>query len=288
MIAVVGATGNTGRAVAKELMALGERPLCIVRNEEKAREVLGPDARIAVAELTDGDALEKALAGVKRVFVVTGHNPAMAEQQIGVMHAAERAGAEYLVRVSGGRAVVGPDSASVVGRGHHAIEEALKKSRLGWVILRPGLFMQNTFTQAASIKNEGKMVLAFPKDMPLAFVDVRDTGAIGARILRDPAPHAGKTYEYTGALSSYGEFAEVFSDVLGKPIAYVGVTPEQLEETLKSRGMPDWLVTHLGTIARVAADGAFSTENTQPIRDIVGREPLTTRQFVEYYKAMFS
>ena len=36
--------------------------------------------------------MEKALSGVKRVFVVTGHNPAMAEQQIGVMQAAERAG----------------------------------------------------------------------------------------------------------------------------------------------------------------------------------------------------
>jgi NAD(P)H dehydrogenase (quinone) len=45
MIAVVGATGNTGRATVKELRALGENPICVVRNAEKAREVLGADAK---------------------------------------------------------------------------------------------------------------------------------------------------------------------------------------------------------------------------------------------------
>ena len=58
-IAVVGATGNTGRAVVKELRELGQEPLCVVRNAEKAREVLGAGAKIAVAELTDRAALEK-------------------------------------------------------------------------------------------------------------------------------------------------------------------------------------------------------------------------------------
>ncbi|HEY4773191.1 MAG TPA: NmrA family NAD(P)-binding protein [Xanthobacteraceae bacterium] len=287
MIAVIGATGNTGRAVVKELRALGEDPLCIVRNPDKAREVLGADARTAVAELTDRAALEKALRGVTRVFVVTGHNPQMTEQQNTVLEAAEAAGAKFLVRVSGGRAVVGPDAESVVGRGHHAVEERLRKSSLGWVILRPGLFMQNTLGQAQSIKAESKMVLPFPKDLPIAFIDVRDTGAVGARILREPAAHAGKTYEFTGVTTNYGEFANVFSEVLGRPITYVAITPEQAEQGMKARGMPDWLVTHMVAIARAGANGAFSTENTQPIREIVGRAPITTRQFVEDHKALF-
>ena len=40
MYAVVGATGNSGRAVVKELVALGEKPVSVVRNADKAREVL--------------------------------------------------------------------------------------------------------------------------------------------------------------------------------------------------------------------------------------------------------
>ena len=180
-IAVVGATGNTGRAVVKELRALGQNPVCIVRNADKARDVLGADAKTAVAELTDRPALEKALAGVQSVFVVTGHNPSMVEQQNNVLDAALKAGAQYLVRVGGGRAVAKADSESMVGRGHAAIEERLKASGIKWVILRPGLFMQNVLGQAASIKADSKMVLPFAKDLPVALIDVRDTGAVGSR-----------------------------------------------------------------------------------------------------------
>jgi uncharacterized protein YbjT (DUF2867 family) len=288
MIAVVGATGNTGRAVVKELKQLGQNPICVVRNAEKGREVLGADAKTAVADLADRAALEKALQGVESVFVVTGHNPQMVEQQNNVLDAALKAGAKYLVRVGGGRAVAVADSESVVGRGHAAIEERLRQSGIKWVILRPALFMQNVLTQAASIKNDSKMVLPFAKDLPVALTDVRDTGAVGARILIDPAPHAGQVYEFTGKLTSYGEFAGVFSQVLGRTIAYVGITPEQAEQGMKSRGMPDWLIAHLVTIAKLGAGGAFSTENTKLIDDLVKRAPITTRQFVEDHKALFA
>ena len=287
MIAVVGATGNTGRAVVKALKALGQDPICIVRNAQKAREVLGPDAKTAVAELTDRPALEQALKGVTSVFVVTGHNPQMVEQQNNVLDATLQAGVTYLVRVSGNRQLITPDSGSVIGRSHYAIEEKLRASGIKWVILRPGLFMQNTLAQAPLIKNENKMALAFPKDVPLAFVDTRDSGAFAAHVVRDPGKHAGKTYEYTGVRSSFGEFAKDFSELLGRPITYVELSLEQAEQAMKGRGMPDWLVAHQIAVARAAAKGGFSNENTQPILEILGRSPLTIKQFIEDHKAAF-
>jgi uncharacterized protein YbjT (DUF2867 family) len=288
MIAVIGATGNTGRATVRELKGLGENPLCIVRNADKAREVLGVDAKTALAEITDRAALEKAFKGIKSVFVVTGHNPQLVEQQTNVIDAAKAAGVDFLVKVSGGKAVIKPDAESVVFRGHYAIEEHLKKSGLKWAILRPGLFMQNTFTVAPMIKSDSKMVTPFPKNVPMCFIDVRDTGALGARVLRDPEKYAGRVYDFTGAKTSYEEFAKVFSEVLGRPITYVAATLEQAEQGMRSRNMPDWLIAHLLAVARAGAAGAFAEEMTGPIRDIVGRAPLTTRQFVEAHKAMFA
>jgi uncharacterized protein YbjT (DUF2867 family) len=288
MIAVIGATGNTGRATVKELKALGENPLSIVRNVDKAREVLGADAKTAVAEITDKPALEKALKGCNSVFMVTGHNPQVAEQQIGIIEAAKAAGVGYFVKVSGGKAVVKPDAESAVFRSHYAVEQHLMKSGLKWTILRPGLFMQNTFTVAPMIKSDSKMVTPFPKDIPLCFIDVRDTGALGARVVRDPGKHAGKIYNFSGAKTTYEEFAKVFSQVLGRPITYVAATIEQAEQGMRARNMPDWLVAHLVAVARAAANGAFSEEMTQPIQEIVGRAPLTTKQFVEAHKAMFA
>lgn len=287
MIAVIGATGNTGRATVKELQALGKDPLCVVRDAEKAKKVLAPGSRTAVAEITDRAALEQALRGIKSVFVVTGHNPQTGAQQINILEAAKAAGVEFFAKVSGGRALVSPNSPSVVGRGHYEIEQAIKSSGLDWCILSPGLFMQNTFTQIESIKSDGKIIQPFASDLPLAFIDVRDTGAVGARIVANPTTHAGKTYAFTGALTTYADFARDFSDVLGKPITYIGVPAEKAMEAMRQRGMPDWLVEHMGTIARIGAEGAFSTANTQIIEDIVGRAPITTRQFVEDHQHMF-
>jgi len=287
-IAVVGATGNTGRAVVKELKALGQDPIAVVRNPDKAREVLGADVKTAVADLGDKAALEKALRGMESVFLTTGVNPQLAEQNNNVLDAALQAGIKYLVRLSAGRAVVGADSQAPAGRAHFAIDERLRGSKLGWVILRPGLFMQNVLGQAAAIKNDSKIVMPYAKDFRLALIDVRDTGAIAARILADPAPHAGREYSFTGTMTTYGDFADVFSQVLGRKITYVGVTPEQVAETMKSRGMPDWLVAHALAIGRIGNAGGFSIENTAPIRDIVGRAPITAKQFVEDHKAAFS
>ena len=286
-IAVIGATGNTGRAVFKELKALGQDPVAVVRNADKAREVLGADVKMAIADLNDRAALEKALQGADTVFVLPGIGPQMADQQNNVIDAVLNTGAKYLVRLSAGRDVAKPDSEVAAGRVHYAADERLRNSKIGWVVLRPGLFMQNVIGQAAMIKNDSKFVMPYPADFPLALIDVRDTGAVAARILLDPAPHAGKTYMFTGAATNYGEFAEVLSQVLGRKIAYVPVTVEQNETAMKARKMPDWLIAHLVGIARIGNRGGFSTENAQPIHDIVKRAPITTKQFVTDFKAVF-
>jgi hypothetical protein len=75
---------------------------------------------------------------------------------------------------------------------------------------------------------------------------------------------------------------------LGKPITYIAASYEGAEKALKARGLPDWLVRHQLVIAKLAAQGGFSAENSKPIREILGREPIATKQFVQDYKAAFS
>ena len=120
-------------------------------------------------------------------------NPKSDEQQINVIEAAKAAGAEYIVKVSGGRDVIGPNVESVNGQAHYKIEEHLKKSGLKWCILSPGLFMQNIMGQAASIKNDGKIIQPWPKDLPVALIDVRDTGALARAAARAGLATASST-----------------------------------------------------------------------------------------------
>jgi uncharacterized protein YbjT (DUF2867 family) len=184
------------------------RPSRVTSSEARSKPLI-VDRR--GAGLTASKLLEKALAGVQSVFVVTGHSPSVVEQQNNVLDAALKADVQYLVRVGGSHPLAKAVSESVVSRGHAAVEERLKASGVKWVILSPGVFMQNVLDQAASIKADSRIMLPFAKDMPVALIDVRDTAAVGARILIDLAPHAGKTCEFTGKLATYGAFAEVFS-----------------------------------------------------------------------------
>ena len=64
--------------------------------------------------------------------MVTTHNPDMADHQNNILDAALKVGTEYLVRVSGARAVAKADSESVVGRSHAAINERLTASNIKW------------------------------------------------------------------------------------------------------------------------------------------------------------
>jgi hypothetical protein len=85
-----------------------------------------------------------------------------------------------------------------------------------------------------------------------------------------------------GAATTYGEFANVIGEVLGEPITYTALTLEQAEQGMKARGIADGLVANLVAMAR-----ALSKENTQPIREIVGRAPITIRQFAQDYRDTF-
>jgi hypothetical protein len=89
-------------------------------------------------------------------------------------------------------------------------------------------------------------------------------------------------------MSSFEAFAQDFSDVVERPVAYVQASLEQTEQMLKSRATPDWLITHQLAVARLAAEGGFSTENLQPIVELTGRPPRTAKQFVDDHKAAFS
>ena len=287
MIGVIGATGNTGRAVAAELKNAEADFVCLVRNPEKAHEVLGSGIRTVVADIDDPTALAAGLEGLDRLFIVTGHHPGMAEQHHRVFQAAKDAGIRHIVKVSGGTAVAKADSESIVGRAHHESEKELMALGTGWTILRPGLFMQNILSQIPLIKEEKKAVLPFAGDLPIALIDVRDIGAVGAKVILDADAHNGKTYAFTGNSSSMGELTKAISAVIGDEITYIGATLEQAEAGMRTNGMPDWLVGHMLAMANVGAAGGFSDPQPHLIKELTGSDPRSVDDFARDHAGLF-
>ncbi|SFM49590.1 Uncharacterized conserved protein YbjT, contains NAD(P)-binding and DUF2867 domains [Bradyrhizobium sp. Rc3b] len=286
-IAVIGATGMTGSATVRELSRKGFDPLCVVRDRDRARSILGERARVAIADIDSRADLATALRGVDRLMFVTGRSRTLREQQVNILEAAREAGVDFALKVSGARGIVGRDSVVMLGRDHYHVEQMLQSVVPSWCILRPGLFMQNTLEQGRSVTEQSNLVIPCDGDLKLSFIDVRDTAAVAAEILVNPDRYRRRLIELTGRQTTYNDFAGIFSKVLGRPIFVSTISPEGVGERMSSLGSPPWLIEHSIAIARTIANGGFTPEQCEPIREVLGREPISTLEFVQDHKEAF-
>jgi uncharacterized protein YbjT (DUF2867 family) len=74
---VAGATGETGRRIVQELIARNIPVRALVRDEQKARAILPPDAELVVGDVLDKDSLNAALGDSTVVVCATGAKPSL-------------------------------------------------------------------------------------------------------------------------------------------------------------------------------------------------------------------
>ena len=74
MYAVVGATGNTGSVVAKELLARGQKVRVIGRTSDRLQPLAKLGAQPFIADITDAGALVRAFTGAQAAYVIVPPN----------------------------------------------------------------------------------------------------------------------------------------------------------------------------------------------------------------------
>jgi uncharacterized protein YbjT (DUF2867 family) len=254
-ILVTGATGRVGRNVVEQLVRRGADLRALTRDPAKA--AFPPGVEVVQGDLLDIDALRAAFSGISTLFLLNAVTGDEFTQAILTLNVAREAGVERVVYLSvfeADRAVNVPHFAVKYGA-----ERMLEQMGFGAMILRPTYFIDNEAMVKDVILQHG----IYP--MPIggrgvAMVDARDIAEVAAieLIRRDQAP--GKlpmeTVNVVGPETLTGvQVAAIWSDVLGRPIAYAGDDPSGFEQNM-ARMMPKWMAYEMRLMAeRYVSDG---------------------------------
>jgi uncharacterized protein YbjT (DUF2867 family) len=198
--------------------------------------------------------------------------------------AAKQARVGHVVRMS---AVGAAHDAPTVNSRLHALSDAeLAASGIPFTILKPHFFLQALLWSAGTVIEEGAMYWAFG-DAKMPAIDVADIGDVAAKILSDPAPHAGKTYTLTGAVAlSLNQMAAAIGEAIGKPVRYVPVPVSAAVEGVAKMGMDDYWQVAMRDYLTAYSRGWQSAPTDTVVR-ITGKEPRTIGDFARRYASAF-
>lgn len=272
-IVVTGATGRLGGRVAQRLAELGVAQRLLVRDPGRAPRLTG--AEVVQATYADGGAVRAALAGAHTVLMVSAaETPDRVAQHRTFVDAAAAAGVEHLVYTSFYGAA--PDATFTLARDHWATEEHIRASGLRSTFLRDSLYADFL---PLMVGEDG--VLRGPAgDGAVAAVGQDDIADAAVAVLRDPAPHAGATYDLTGPEAlTLDEVATRLSAALGRSIRYHAETVPEAYASRAAYGAPDWQLDAWVSTYLAIADGSLAGVSTA-IADLTGHPARSLEQVV--------
>ena len=222
IIAVTGATGQQGGAVARKLLVEGWQVRALTRdiNKPAAQELKALGAELVAGDMENRAELDAAFKGAYGVFSVQNYwlpnvqYEGEIKQGKNVADAAKAAGVQHLVYSSVGSAHRG------MGQKHFdskwIIEQYIHTLDVQYTILRPAAFMDNNNWSRAYILSGTYTGRGLRPEKGLQTIAVEDIAVFVALAFADKKSYLGKTLELAGDELTENQTAEVFSKVIGR------------------------------------------------------------------------
>ena len=276
-ILVTGASGTVGRHVVEHVVRRGADVRALVRDPTKASFPAG--VAIAQGDLLDVDSLRSAFSGVSALFLLNAVVPDEFTQALIALNIARETGIKRIVYLS----VIHSDVYVNVPHfaAKFAVERMIEQMGLQATILRPAYFMNNDVTIKDVVTGYG----VYPMPIGgkgLAMIDVRDIGEIAAiELIRREQAAASfplNRINLVGPETLTGtDVAAIWTDILGRPIAYPGDDTAAFEQNLR-QFMPSWMAFDMRLMAE-----RFLTEGMLPeAGDVARLETLLGRPLRSY------
>ena len=273
MYAITGAMGQTGSAVANDLLAAGASIRLIVRNDDaRAAHWRARGAEIVVADLTDTTRLSRALEGVAGAYLMNPPNYMAGDMFVearrvhsSLITAANQAGITHVVALSS----VGAHQPSGTGniRTTWDFEQQLSGLKCRLTVLRAANFMENWAWSLTSVWTHGVLPTMFlPIERPLPMVAARDIGATAAQLLLD-LTDARRLIELHGPQDYSPEDAgRVLSHLMNKRVTVIAAAEAQWADVFRGQGYPEITVRAFCEMFHGFNDGTVTFEDAGETR----------------------
>ncbi|MFD9093284.1 NAD(P)H-binding protein [Streptomyces collinus] len=290
-----GSVGAVGRTVVQGLRRRGFQVRALVRQEDdRARALRATGAEVVVGDLTCARDVADALDGCGRMYFGMAVSDQYLPAAVTTAAVARSYGRlEAFVNMS--QLTVSEMDATSGSESHQHRQQWLVEQVLDWsglpvVQVRPTVFMENPIfrTVFSPIVEDG--VIRWPfgtaRTSPIAAGDV---AAAVEEILADPAGHVGRTYELTGPRSQdVAALAAEISDALHRTVGHTDVPlQEWLDTDLAALGLPDHVLQHISTMARLHAAGRYDRQ-ADGMKEITGRSAEGVAGFVRRNPELFA
>jgi uncharacterized protein YbjT (DUF2867 family) len=288
-ILVAGASGTIGSQVLSFLDPMTVEVRALTRSPETARFPAGITA--VKGDLSDVDGFKAALQGVSTLFLLGPNVADESTQVLLALNAARDAGVKGVVYLSVFNANDYADLPHFASKA--AVERMVEAFDLPVTLLRAAYFTQNDIRLKDALLTHG--VYGMPiGGKGISMVDIRDIGEAAAKELmrRETAdrPLPREAYDLVGPDALTGDdLATLWSEVLGRPMAYGGNDLEVLEQNLKAFA-PAWYAYDLKLMMRrYQQQGALaSADQIQRLERLLGHAPRSYRAFAEEVAASWN
>ena len=237
VILVTGATGHQGGAVARELLARGNRVRAMTRkpDSDAAQALAGLDAELVKGDLDDAEALKRAIQGAWGVFAVQNTWEAGVEKE-----EAQGKRIAEIARQNGVHHYVYTSVASAhrkTGIPHFdnkwRIEETVRRLAFpSHVIIRPVFFMENFLSPWFKPGiDQRKLMMGIKPTTVVQMIAVSDIGKYGLLAFEKPAELNRREIDIAGDAHTMPETANIISKAAGRTITFQQVPIAEIRKS---------------------------------------------------------
>lgn len=271
-ILVTSSTGNIGLPLSKALHKKGIPFTAATRDAEKALAQFGFDTETTYLDYKEPEKFPEALKGIDTLFLCGPSATPGAEKLLEpLVEKSIDAGVKHFVFIAS----------------YPNIMEMIENSGKDYTFLRANFFMQNfELYQTEDIREQHQLFLPTGKGKA-PFIDTHDIGQVAAEVIENPSKYTKETLYLTGPEAiDLHQAAAVFSDVLGRKIAYKEPSDDAYRKEMEKRGFAKEYID-----AMIAVFGKIKTgqvaQTSDSMEELLGRKPASLKDYVERNKDIF-